>query len=95
MPLDARLFLDTTASPEEVKAHLLGTMPFEDEPDFEGQKCLHNEITSVQIATRPPNWNRLETYPDPFHIDYKLSVLLWCLHKTDPDRQELYYTSRR
>ena len=90
MPLGADLFLDTTPSLEEVKAHLLSTMPFEDEPDFEGQKCLHGQIT-----TRPPHWNRLETYPDPFHIDYKLSVLLWCLHKTDPDRQELYYTSRR
>ena len=91
MPLDARLFLDTTASPEEVKAHLLGTMPFEDEPDFEENKCLHSDATAVQIGRTPAGWNMFETYPDLFRIDHKTYVYFWCLHKTDPVRQELYH----
>ena len=91
MPLGANLLLDTTASLEDIKAHLLRTMPFEDEPDFEDTKQLLSEATAVQIGRTPPGWNRFETYPDLFCIDHKTYVYLWCLHKTDLGRQEVYY----
>ena len=63
MPIGADLFLDATARPEEVKAHLLQTMPFEDRPDFEENKCLRSEATFVQIGNRPLDWNRLSDCP--------------------------------
>ena len=91
MPIEAQLYLDTAASPEEVKAYLLRTMPFYDEPDFEQWKELSNELTSVQIGRRPPHRNRLRGYPDPFRIDYEIAVYLLCRHKTDPDRRGAYY----
>ena len=82
MPTEAHLFLDTTASPEEVKAHILRTMPFEDEPDFRDFKCLISEATYVKIGRRSdPSW--LETYPHPFNIDEKISILFLCQDQND------------
>ena len=91
MPIEAQLYLDTTASPEEVKAHLLRTMPFYDEPDFKQWKELSNDVTSVQIGRKSPNLNMLEYYPDPFNIDYRIAVYLLCCHRTDPGRRRAYY----
>ena len=90
MPIAAKLYLDTTASPEEVKAHLLRTMPFYDEPDFEQWKELSSDVASVQIGRRPPHRNRLRGYPDPFRMDYKITVYLFCRRKTDPKNREQY-----
>ena len=91
MPIEAQLYLDTTASPQEIKAHLLRTMPFKDEPDYRHWKELSSEVTSVQIGWRSPNLNRLESYPEPFCIDYKIAAYFLCRQKTDPNRQEDYY----
>ena len=82
MPIEAQLYLDTTASPEEVKAHLLRTMPFEDKPDFKDFKCLASKATYVQIGRTPdPSW--LEFYPAPFNIDDRISILIGCRDDSD------------
>ena len=91
MPIVAKLYLDSVASPEDVRADLLRTMPFEDEPDFERWKELSSDVMRVQIGRRLPSLNRLETYPEPFCIDYKITVYLFCRRKTDPKNREKYY----
>ena len=73
MPREGNLYLDTTASPEEVKAHLLRTMPYEDEPDFLEFKCLISRATSVMIG-KYSDPVTLETSQDQRSIDAKLSV---------------------
>ena len=73
MPMEGKLYLDTTASLEEVKAHLLHTMPYEDEPDFDEFKCLTSRATYVMVR-RSSAPVTLETYPDRFSIDSKLYV---------------------
>ena len=73
MPLEGRLYLDITASPEEVKAHLLRTMPFEDEPDVNTSKCLISPATYVMIGRRSDPVT-LEIYRDQFGIGVKLRV---------------------
>ena len=87
MPLEAELFLDTTAGPEEIKAHLLRTMPFEDEPDFLEFKCLHSEATYVQIdgESHP---DTLEVFRDQFGIGVKLRILFQHRNRGDPDSIE-------
>ena len=80
---EGELYLDTTASPEEVKAHLLRTMPYEDEPDFDEFKCLISRATSVTIG-RYSDPVTLETSQDQRSIDAKLSVFF--LHR---DRGEI------
>ena len=73
MPREGHLYLDTTASPEEVKAHLLRTMPYEDEPDFNEAKCLISRATSVMVR-RSSAPVTLETSQDQRSIDAKLRV---------------------
>ena len=73
MAREGNLYLDTTASPEEVKAHLLRTMPYEDEPDFLEFKCLISRATSLMVR-RSSDSVTLEAYPDRFSIDAKLYV---------------------
>ena len=83
MPLEGHLYLDTTASPEEVKAHLLRTMPYEGKPDFNDAKCLISRATYVMVR-RSSDPVTLEVYPDRFSIDSKLYVFF--LHR---DRREI------
>ena len=83
MPREGKLYLDTTASPEEVKAHLLRTMPYEDEPDFDEFKCLTSQVTYVMVRTRSTPVT-LETSQDQRSIDAKLRAFF--LHR---DRGEI------
>ena len=80
---EGKLYLDTTASPEEVKAHLLRTMPYEDEPDFDEFKCLISRANSVTIG-RYSDPVTLETSQDQRSIDAKLRAFF--LHR---DRGEI------
>ena len=73
MATEQDLYLGTTATPEEVKAHLLRTMPFEDDPDFKRWKCLMSETTYVQIGTESDP-TALALYRDQFGIDVRLSI---------------------
>ena len=85
MPMEGHLYLDTTASPEEIKAHLLRTMPYEDEPDFLEFKCLISRATSLMVR-RSSDSVTLEAYPDRFSIDAKLYVFFQ--HQDDGEIDE-------
>ena len=87
MPLEGHLYLDTTASPEEIKAHLLRTMPFEDEPDFLEFKCLASKATYVQID-RESEPVTLEVFRDQFGIGVKLVILFQRRNRGNPDSIE-------
>ena len=91
MPLEAHLYLDTSVGPDEIKTHLLRTMPFYDEPDFETIRRLSNNTASIGIRRRLPNLNRFRDYPDPFCINYKIVTQFLCIDKLDPGRREEYY----
>ena len=73
MTMEQDLYLGTTATPEEVKAHLLRTMPFEDDPDFRRWKCLASEATAVQIGTESDP-TALALYREQFGIDVTMSI---------------------
>ena len=80
---EGNLYLDTAASPEEVKAHLLRTMPFEDKPDVNEAKCLTSQVTYVMVR-RSSDPVTLETSQDQRSIDAKLRAFF--LHR---DRGEI------
>ena len=82
---EGKLYLDMTASLEEVKAHLLRTMPYEDEPDFLEFKCLISRATSVMIG-RYSDPVTLETSQDQRSIDAKLYVFFQ--HQDDGEIDE-------
>ena len=84
MPMEGKLYLDTTTSPEEVKAHLHRTMPFEDEPDVNTSKCLISQTTYVMIGRRSDPVT-LEIYRDQFGIGVKLRVYF---QRYDDERTE-------
>ena len=73
MPREGNLYLDTMASPEEVKAHLLSTMSYEDEPDYRDSKCLISQATSVMVR-RSSYPITLEVFQDQISVGAKASV---------------------
>ena len=77
MSTDSTLTLSTTASPDEIKAHLLRSMPFEDKPDFKRWRCISSKTTYVQIGTES-HPTALEFYRDEFGIDVNRSIHFSC-----------------
>lgn len=82
MSLDSYLKLDTTASPEDVKALLLQKLPFDD-ADWNGLTRLRDTSSIIIIRRLKLPW------PDPtcqeVGIDLKLIISIGCRDKLDFD----------